>query len=143
MTQAPRRTGNGSGSTPSKTTSKTTGKTTSRSAGKPASRSDGDESGARRPAAARSEPRRRPSGRQVAAEASRQLVELTGKEPEGIIGLERTEDGWTVEVEVLELRRVPNTTDVLASYAVTMDEHGELEGYQRRARYVRGAAGED
>lgn len=93
--------------------------------------------------AATTQPRRRPSGRQVAAEAARQLVELTGKEPEGIVGLERTEDGWTVLVEVLELRRVPSTTDVLATYAVAMDERAELEGYQRRARYVRGVPGED
>ena len=93
--------------------------------------------------APRAEPRRRPSGAKVAREAARQLVELTGKEAEGVVGLERTEDGWTVQVEVLELRRVPNTTDVLATYEVTLDEQGELEGYQRRARYVRGASGED
>ena len=93
--------------------------------------------------APRAESRRRPGATRIAAEAARQLVQLTGKEPEGIIGLERTEDGWTVEVEVLELRRVPSTTDVLATYAVTVDEDGELEGYQRRARYVRGAAAND
>ena len=94
-------------------------------------------------AAPRAEPGRRPSGPKIAAGAARQLVELTGKEAEGVVGLERTEDGWTVLVEVLELRRVPNTTDVLATYEVTVDEQGELEGYHRRARYVRGATGED
>jgi hypothetical protein len=44
---------------------------------------------------------------------------------------------------VLELRRVPNTTDVLATYEATMDSDGELAGYRRLHRYVRGAAGED
>ena len=97
----------------------------------------------RKKAAPRAAPRRRPGGAKIAAEAVQQLAQLTGKESEGVVGLERTEDGWTVQVEVLELRRVPSTTDVLAIYEVTLDEQGELEGYQRRARYVRGAAGED
>jgi hypothetical protein len=65
-------------------------------------------------------------------------MELTGKEPEGVIGLERGEEGWKVQVEVLELRRIPNTTDVLAVYEVSVDQDGELEGYTRLRRYVRG-----
>jgi hypothetical protein len=43
-----------------------------------------------------------------------------------------------VQVEVLELRRVPNTTDVLAVYEVSVDRDGDLEGYTRLHRYVRG-----
>lgn len=97
----------------------------------------------KRSAAPKAAPRRRPSGAKVAAKAIQQLVQLTGKEAEGVVGLERTEDGWSVQVEVLELRRVPSTTDVLATYEVSLDEQGELEGYQRRARYVRGAPKED
>jgi len=98
-----------------------------------------------RKASARTEPPRpkRMNGARVANEAARQLLELTGKEFEGIIGLARTDDGWKVEVEVLELRRIPNTTDVLASYEVTVDSDGELEGYERLHRYVRGSAGDD
>lgn len=97
-----------------------------------------------RKASARTEPARpqRMSGSRVAAEAVRQLLELTGKGAEGVIGLERTEDGWTVKIEVLELRRIPNTTDVLAIYEVTVDSDGELEGYRRLQRYVRGTPGE-
>jgi hypothetical protein len=83
------------------------------------------------------------SGTQVAAVAAQQLLQLTGKEAEGITGLERTDDGWTVHVEVLELRRIPNTTDVLATYEVTVDSDGELEGYRRLRRYVRGVPGDN
>ena len=97
-----------------------------------------------RKASARTEPARpkRMSGSRVAGAAVRQLLELTGKGAEGVIGLERTEDGWTVKIEVLELRRIPNTTDVLAIYEVTVDSDGELEGYRRLQRYVRGTPGE-
>jgi hypothetical protein len=83
------------------------------------------------------------SGMVVAREAAQQLLQLTGKEAEGITGLERTDDGWTVHVEVLELRRIPNTTDVLALYEVTLDEDGELEGYRRLRRYSRGSTGQE
>jgi hypothetical protein len=96
-----------------------------------------------RSSAPRSEARKRKGAQQLAAEASRQLLELTGKEPEGISGLRRSDDGWIVEVEVLELRRIPNTTDVLATYEVEVDSDGELLEYRRAHRYVRGVPGED
>jgi hypothetical protein len=96
----------------------------------------------KRASAPRAEARKKMSAGQVAGEAARQLLELTGKEPEGVTGLERTDDGWTVQVELLELRRIPSTTDVLASYEVDVDGDGELQGYKRLRRYTRGEAGE-
>lgn len=78
----------------------------------------------------------------VAGAAVEQLAQLAGKEVEGVTGVERGDHGWTVQVEVLELRRVPSTTDVLAVYEVTLDEDGDLEGYRRLDRYVRGVPGE-
>ena len=98
-------------------------------------------------AAQRSAPKaeapRRMSGSQVAEAAVRQLRELTANEVEGVTGLERTEEGWSVHLDVLELRRVPNTTDVLATYEVRVDSRGELDSYRRVHRYVRGTVGED
>jgi hypothetical protein len=93
--------------------------------------------------APRAEADRPPNAGRIAAEALRQLIELTGKDAEGVVGLERSDDGWTVEVEVLEVSRIPNTTDVLALYEVEVDGRGSLQGYRRVRRYVRGAAGED
>ena len=97
-------------------------------------------SGGQRASAPRTEPARRASGGRIAAEASRQLAELTGKDVQGVTGLQRSEDGWSVEVEVVELRRVPSTTDVLATYDVDVDSSGDLQGYRRVRRYVRGQA---
>ena len=93
--------------------------------------------------APRAEADRPPNAGRIAAEALRQLVELSGKDAEGVVGLDRSDDGWTVEVEVLEVSRIPNTTDVLALYEVEVDGRGSLQGYRRVRRYVRGAAGED
>src|SRR5690349_11120884 len=93
---------------------------------------------------AQSRPRRKaPGGMSLAAEAARQLQQLTGQEVEGITGLHRNDDGWVVDIDVLELRRVPTTTDVLATYEVEVDGDGELIGYRRRHRYVRGDVGND
>jgi hypothetical protein len=91
----------------------------------------------------RASPSRRLSGGQVATRAARQLLELTGREAEGVTGLKRSDDGWTVEVEVVEVRRIPDTTDILALYEVDVDSRGDLQGYRRLKRYSRGAARED
>ncbi|KOV30226.1 gas vesicle protein [Streptomyces virginiae] len=70
--------------------------------------------------------------------AAQQLSELLGRPPESVSALKPTEDGWEAQVEVLELERIPDTTSVLASYKVTMDEEGELISYERTRRYSRG-----
>ncbi len=93
--------------------------------------------------APKAEAKPRTSARDIAVGAAGQLLELTGKQSEGVTGLERTEDGWTVHVEVVELRRIPDTTDVLALYELNVDDRGSLEGYRRVRRYVRGVPGEN
>ena len=79
----------------------------------------------------------------IARAAAGQLAELTGRSAEGITGIERTEDGWRVSIEVVESRRIPDSTDILAVYEVDVDGSGELTGYQRVRRYTRGRASED
>lgn len=93
--------------------------------------------------APRAEAPRRATASQIASSAARQLLELAGKEAEGVAGIQRSEDGWTVLVEVIEVRRIPDTTDVLALYEVEVDDDGDLLGYRRVRRYVRGVPGED
>ena len=66
------------------------------------------------------------------------IEELTGYEAEAVTALEWDGDQWQVTVDVLELARVPNTTDVLGSYEVQLDEQGTLRGYRRAGRYTRG-----
>jgi hypothetical protein len=73
--------------------------------------------------------------------AASTLAELTGRQPENVLGLHRDDDGWKVTLEVVELRRVPRATDVLGCYVVTVDDEGELVSYERRQRYVRSQTG--
>jgi gas vesicle protein GvpO len=98
---------------------------------------------AKRASAPRVPAAKRATASQVAAQAAQQLLELTGKGVEGVTGLERTDDGWKVHVEVVEVRRIPDTTDILALYEVQVDEDGDLMSYRRLRRYARGVPGED
>ncbi|WP_171109441.1 MULTISPECIES: gas vesicle protein [unclassified Streptomyces] len=82
----------------------------------------------------------RPSPMQVLRQARTQLAELTGMAAETVSSFEQTEDGWSLEVEVLELARVPDTMSLMASYQVDLDPDGQLTGYRRVRRYERGRA---
>ena len=134
------------------TAKKTTTRASTATKGTSASRASQDGSATRAPAkraprdgasAPRASAPKKKSGMAIAAVAARQLLEMTGRDAEGVVGLEKTEDGWRVEVEVLEVRRIPETTDVLALYELTVDGDGDLEGYRRLRRYTRGAAGQE
>lgn len=117
-------------------------KTPSRSSSRGSESSSG-EGPRRRASAPRAAAGKKMTAPKVAALAAQQLLQLTGREVEGVTGLERTDDGWMVEVEVVEVRRIPDTTDVLALYELTVDTDGDLEGYRRLQRYVRGAPGQE
>jgi hypothetical protein len=81
------------------------------------------------------------TGSKALAFARAHLAELTGGEAESVSSIAPTRDGWRVTLEVVELERIPRTTDILASYIVELDESGELLRYERVARYYRNQAG--
>lgn len=111
----------------------------SRSAAK---KTSAEKAPAKRAASSKTSMPKRPKAMQVARSAVEQLSALTGRVPECVIGIERTDEGWQVELEVVESRRIPDSTDLLATYRVEVDEDGDLVGYQRVSRYVRGKAGD-
>src|SRR3954447_23268923 len=86
------------------------------------------------------------NGNLSAAELSQAALvtvgQLTGYEPEAVTGLEWDGEFWLVTVDALEMARIPNTTDVLGSYVVQLDERGTLRGYRRTRRFQRGHAEE-
>lgn len=70
--------------------------------------------------------------------AKQHLAELTGQVAESVSGLTPTPDGgWKVILDLVELERIPQTTDVMASYELELDAQGELVGYRRISRYYR------
>jgi hypothetical protein len=74
----------------------------------------------------------------IARMAAEQVMEMTKKESESVTSVRRAEDGWVVGLEVVESRRIPESTDLLASYEAEMDADGDLVSYRRIKRYTRG-----
>lgn len=80
------------------------------------------------------------TARTAAQRAAEHVTALTGREPEGVTSLTRTDEGWRVGIEVVETHRIPDSTDILAEYRVELDGEGELISYRRDQRYYRGRA---
>ena len=70
--------------------------------------------------------------------ARERLSALLGRHVEGMLGVDRDHGNWIVTAEVVELARIPNTTDVLGEYEAILDKNGEVLGYRRTRRYHRG-----
>ena len=82
------------------------------------------------------------SARDVVRRATEQLEAVMGRPADSVSGFVRDGDAWRVTVEVVELQRIPPSTDVLGSYDVQLDGEGNLAGYERTRRYVRSQADE-
>ncbi|MFF7753353.1 gas vesicle protein [Streptomyces sp. NPDC007971] len=74
----------------------------------------------------------------VIREASTQISALLQRDVESVSAVRATDNGWSAEVEVLELERVPDTMSVMASYQIELDPQGRLRAYERVRRYARG-----
>jgi Gas vesicle synthesis protein GvpO len=87
----------------------------------------------------RQRPRRaQADGMEAARLAAENVLQLTGRCPENVVSVVRDDDGWQVGVEVLELHRIPETTDIMAVYEVALDTNGDLLRCERGHRYHRG-----
>ncbi len=114
-----------------------------RSRGRSRNGSGSDESNGNR-SQTRTRSRSRMSARDAVQRVREELPALLGRPVESVLGVQRDdEDGWHVIVQAVELARVPNSSDVLGAYLVTLDDDGEIEGYQRQRRYVRSQPDED
>jgi hypothetical protein len=80
------------------------------------------------------------SALELARAALTTVQELTGYSPEAATGMEWDGESWCVTVEVLEMARIPNSTDMMGAYQVRLDAHGTLRGYKRMRRFSRGEA---
>jgi hypothetical protein len=74
----------------------------------------------------------------IAIRAKDQLSALTGLQASTVSSLSHHDDGWHIVAELVEMRRIPETADILATYEAHLDEKGNLLDYQRTRRYMRG-----
>lgn len=78
----------------------------------------------------------------VMANARHEFEMITGREVEAISAVHRHDGGWTLCLEVVELRRVPDSTSILGTYETTVDGDGSVIEYERTSRYHRNQASE-
>jgi hypothetical protein len=81
--------------------------------------------------------RRALSARDAGEAGLRHLTGIIPKTVEGITAVRPDDDGWTVEVEILDAKHIPSSSDTLALYEVEIDDEGELMSYRRIAQYSR------
>lgn len=91
-----------------------------------------------RAASSKESPPRGP--REAAQRARTGLAELITHRTEGVSAVREAEEGWRVDVDVVEVPRIPDTTSLLATYEVELDADGALLRYRRIRRYRRGSA---
>jgi hypothetical protein len=72
--------------------------------------------------------------------AKDQLTVLTGRVPDSVSGLRRSDNGWRMKIDMVELERIPPSTSVMATYEVELDRDGNVVGYEQERRFVRGQA---
>lgn len=83
------------------------------------------------------------SAADIAVHAKAELQAITGLDVDHISAVEQKPDGWHVVVDLVELRRIPAATDVLAAYEAVFGPTGVLLSYRRVRRYFRDQMIED
>ena len=78
--------------------------------------------------------------RRIVERARDQLRDFRGADAESVSSVRPTAAGWRVALEVVEVRRIPESTDLLGTYEVELDEDGDLVAFERTARYHRSEA---
>ena len=82
-----------------------------------------------------------PRGRmKVVTLAKQQIEELTSQRTDSVSAVTKVDGGWLLIMNMLEMKRIPPSTDMLASLEVNLDADGVLIGYQRRHRFLRDQA---
>jgi hypothetical protein len=72
-------------------------------------------------------------------ERAREEFIILGKKPtDGITGLSKTDEGWSILLEALERKAIPDTMDVLGLYELSLDNDGHLLSLIRKKLRKRG-----
>jgi hypothetical protein len=77
----------------------------------------------------------------ISAVAREGVATITGHQPELVSRCEPCEGGWQVHVELVDTKARITENDIMATYQLNFDAHGELLSYERTRRYPRGKNG--
>jgi hypothetical protein len=74
--------------------------------------------------------RRRVSPDEIVERAKKVLYDLGGMDVDRVTGVEADDEGWRVNLEVVETRRIPDTADIIAKYEVLLSRGGRFRSYR-------------
>jgi len=74
----------------------------------------------------------------LAERAKEQLAEVTGFSPVAAVGGFKDEEGWHISVDVLEMARLPESTDIIGTYVVSLDPEGNMVKFEKKRARLRG-----
>lgn len=75
---------------------------------------------------------------EIVVKAREEFISLGKKPADGITGLSKTEEGWSILLEALERKAIPDTMDVLGLYELHLDNDGHLLSLDRKKLRKRG-----
>ena len=75
---------------------------------------------------------------QILQRSKEQMRDATGLKHEGVTRVFKDDKGWHIGIELLEMSRIPNATDVLGAYDVLLAEDGSLVTFRRKRTRLRG-----
>ena len=80
---------------------------------------------------------------ELAERARQQMAEITGLKPVAVVGSYRDEEGWHITVDMLEMARLPESTDILGTYVVSLDEEGNMLEFGKKRTRIRSESYEE
>jgi hypothetical protein len=78
------------------------------------------------------------NAQEIVAKAHGHITEMGKISSDGVTSITRKNDGWTLSIEVLERKAIPDTMDILGLYEITMNNEGELLSLERKKLRKRG-----
>ena len=66
---------------------------------------------------------------EVALDATKKFI---SKNPETIVDIKEKNNEWSVTVEVLQRKAIPDTQDLLGRYVIRIDKAGEVLGWTQK-----------
>ena len=74
----------------------------------------------------------------LAERAKEQLAEVTGFSSVAAVGGFKDEEGWHISVDMLEMARLPESTDIIGTYVVLLDQEGNMVKFDKKQSRLRG-----
>jgi hypothetical protein len=69
---------------------------------------------------------------EIIKKAQDEFTKLSKIPLEGAIGLSKVEEGWSILLEALERKAIPDSMDILGVYEIRLDSEGNLLSFERK-----------